>query len=245
MKYCLTLYLLLSLFAANAQEYKSEIYQSYMLEKMDHWRDLMMQMEQEFQNNSDPVLLYDLLEAEYGYTGWLVSGKEKKEAEEHIKKAEMYMTLLAEQGLDDARVYALKGAFYGYKILLDPLKAPSLGKLSKEANAKAMELNPEEPQVWLEKANIEFYWPAIFGKSKRKAVLSYKKAVELFELSPELTRKNWVYLNCMAGLGIACESTKNYSEAEKVYKKLLKLEPSFEWVKEDLYPQFMEKHGGK
>ena len=245
MKYYLSLFVLLSMHVLHAQEYKAGIYQAYLQDRMDNWKVVMDQMEQEYQRTSEPDLLFDLLVAEYGYTGWLVSGKEKKEAEEHIKKAEMYMTLLREQGLDDARVYALAGAFYGYKILLDLLKAPSLGKLSKEANAKAMELNPEEPQVWLEKANIEFYWPAIFGKSKRKAVLSYEKAVELFESSPERTRENWVYLNCLAGLGIACESTKNYSEAEKVYKKLLKLEPSFEWVKEDLYPQFMEKHGGK
>jgi len=66
MKYCLTLCLLLSLLAVNAQDYKVEIYQSYMHEKMDHWRDLMTQMEQDFQNTSDPDLLYDLLEAAYG-----------------------------------------------------------------------------------------------------------------------------------------------------------------------------------
>ena len=149
MKHVLTLSLLLSFLALNAQEYKSEIYQAYMLEKMDHWRDLMTQMEQDFQKTLDPVMLYDLLEAEYGYTGWLVSVKRKKEAEEILLSAKKHMALLTELGQDDARMYSLKGAFYGFQIMLEPARAPKLGRLSMEANEKALELDPEEPQVWL------------------------------------------------------------------------------------------------
>ena len=245
MKYCLTLCLLLSLLAVNAQEYKSEIYQSYMLEKMDHWRDLMTQMEQDFQNTSDPDLLYDLLEAEYGYTGWLVSVKRKKEAEEILLSAQRHMAQLTELGRDNARVYSLKGAFYGFQIMLEPVRAPKLGRLSMEANEKALKLDPDEPQVWLEKANMDYYRPVIFGGSKKKAVPSYEKAVELFESSEERTHKNWVYMNCLAGLGIAYENTRKFSEAGRVYRKILELEPSFKWVGEELYPKFQEKHPGK
>lgn len=245
MKKVLTLCLLLSFLALNAQEYKSEIYQAYMLEKMDHWRDLMTQMEQDFQKNSDPVLLYDLLEAEYGYTGWLVSVKRKKEAEEILLSAKRHMVLLTELGQDDARMYSLKGAFYGFQIMLDPLKAPSLGKSSMEANEKAMELDPEEPQVWLEKANMDYYRPKVFGGSKKRAVPSYEKAVKLFESSSERSHGNWVYMNCLAALGNAYENTRKFSEAGRVYRKILELEPSFKWVREELYPHFQEKHPGK
>ncbi len=204
----------------------------------------MEQMEQDYSDNSDPELLYDLLEAEYGYTGWLVSVKRKKEAEEVLKSAERHMALLTDLGLDNARVYSLKGAFYGFQIMLEPVRAPKLGRLSMEANEKALELDPEEPQVWLERANMDYYRPVVFGGSKRKAVPSYEKAVELFESSSERSRENWVYLNCMAGLGIAYENTRKFSEAGKVYRKILVLEPSFKWVKEELYPQFQEKHPG-
>ena len=244
MKYCLTLCLLLSLLAVNAQDYRPAIYQAYMTEKMDSWKGLMDQMEQEFSQTSDPALLYDLLEAEYGYTGWLVSVKRKKEAEELLKSAERHMALLSELGLDNARVYSLKGAFYGFQIMLEPTRAPKLGRLSMEANEKALNLDPEEPQVWLERANMDYYRPVVFGGSKRRAVPSYEKAVELFELSPGRTRENWVYMNCLAGLGIAYENTRKFSEAGKVYRKILELEPSFKWVKEELYPKFQEKHPG-
>ena len=244
MKYCLSLCLLLLLPAVNAQEYRSAIYQAYLHEQMDSWKVLMDQMEQDFSRTSDPVLLYDLLEAEYGYTGWLVSVKRKKEAEELLKSAARHMALLSDLGLDNARVYSLKGAFYGFQIMLDPLKAPKLGRLSMEANEKALKLDPGEPQVWLERANMDYYKPVVFGGSKRKAVPSYEKAIELFESSPGRDRENWVYMNCLAGLGIAYEKTRKFSEAGRVYRKILDLEPSFKWVGEELYPKFQEKHPG-
>ncbi|MEA3460676.1 MAG: hypothetical protein U9R49_02275 [Bacteroidota bacterium] len=245
MRYFFSIGLLLSLLIVEGQEYKQAIYQAYLLDEMDSWKGLITQMEHDFSQSSDPALLYDLLETEYGYTGWLVSEKRKDEAEELMKKVEKHLALLAEMKQDNARVYSLKGAFYGFQILLELRRAPSLGRLSMEANEKAMELDPEEPQVWLEKANMEYYRPAIFGGSKRKAVPMYEKAVELFELSPERTNKNWVYINCLAGLGIAYENTRKFSEAGKVYRKILRLEPSFKMVKEGIYPKFQEKHPGK
>jgi len=245
MKYYFALYLFLSFLALNAQDYQSAIYHAYVHEEMENWKAIMEQMEQDYSDNSDPVLLYDLLEAEYGYAGWLVSVKRKKEAEEVLKSAQKHMALLTDLELDDARVYSLKGAFYGFQIMLEPARAPKLGRLSMEANEKALELDPGEPQVWLEKANMDYYRPVIFGGSKKKAVPSYEKAAKLFESSAGRSQGNWVYLNCMAGLGIAYENTRKFSEAGKVYRKILELEPSFKWVKEELYPHFQEKHPGK
>lgn len=245
MKYCLSLIILLGSCSLHAQQYRSVFYQAYMHEQMDIWKKTMEQMEQEYRHTSDADLLYELLEAEYGYMAFLVSWKRKQEAEKVLNSAEKHMAQLRERGLEDARVLSIKGAFFGYQIMLDPLKAPSLGKKSMEAIDQAMKLDPHEPQVWLQKANADYYRPAIFGGSKRKAVPSYERAAKLFESSPEYTRDNWVYLNCLAGLGIAYENTRKYSEAGEVYRKILKLAPSFKWVKEDLYPKFQEKHPGK
>ncbi|MCK4880736.1 MAG: tetratricopeptide repeat protein [Bacteroidales bacterium] len=244
MRYCFTICLLLSLVAVEAQEYQPVIYQAYLLEEMESWKEVMNQMEQDFSQTSDPALLYDLLEAEYGYTAWLVSVKRKKEAEELLKRAQRHMTMLTDMKLDDARVYSLKGAFYGFQIMLELRRAPSLGRLAREANEIAFNLDPEEPQVWLEKANMDYYRPAIFGGGKRKAVPMYERAVELFESSPGRTHENWLYINCLAGLGIAYEKAGKIAEAGGVYRKILALEPTFKWVREELYPRFREKHPG-
>jgi len=244
-RYCITLYFLLTLLAAEGQDYRKSIYKAYLHEEMDAWKEQMKQMESEVRESSDPKLMYDLLEAEYGYTAWLISQKRKKEAWEIIQRAERHMARLSDTGSYMARVSSIRGAFYGFKIMLEPRKAPSLGRSSMEANEFAMKLDPKEPQVWLEKANMDYYRPVVFGGSKRKAVYSYERAIELFESSPGRCSENWVYMNCLAGLGIAYENTRKISEAGEVYRKILRLEPSFKWVKEELYPRFREKHPEK
>jgi len=91
---------------------------------------------------------------------------------------------------------------------------------------------------------MEYHRPPIFGGSKRKAVPMYEKAVVLFEKSPDRTRENWVYINCLVSTAIAYENTKMISEAGSLYRRILKMEPSLKLVKEELYPQFQEKHPG-
>ncbi len=245
LKHSLVLALLFILLNAGAQDHRPAIYQAYLLEEMDTWKEIMKQMETETRESADADLLYNLLEAEYGYTAWLVADKRKKEAAIYLEKASKHMALLIEQGHGDARVYAMKGAFHGFNVMLEPIKAPSLGKMAMEASERAMELDPNEAQVWLEKANMDYYRPAIFGGSKRRAVPLYVKAVRLFESNPESTRENWLYMNCLAGMAIAYEKTGKKEEAGEVYRKILSLEPSFKWVKEELYPQFREKHPRK
>lgn len=244
MRHFLTVCLLFLLAGVEAQEYRQILYQSYLNEEMESWKGVIDQMEQDYTVSSDPKLLYDLLETEYGYTAWLVSVKRKKEVKDLLAKAEGHMALLIEKGLGSARVYSLKGAFYGFQIMMEPQKAPKLGRLSMEANEKALELDPEEPQAWLEKANNQYHRPPIFGGSKRKAVPVYEKAVELFEKSAARTQKNWVYMNCLVSMAIAYENTKHYSEAGELYRKILKKEPSFKLVRDELYPHFQEKHPG-
>ena len=99
----------------------------------------------------------------------------KKEAEEVLQNAQRHMALLSELGLDNARVYSLKGAFYGFQIMLEPVRAPKLGRLSMEANDKALKLDPEEPQVWLERANIDYTGRPYSEAPKRKRYPSMKR----------------------------------------------------------------------
>ncbi len=202
----------------------------------------MEEMESAFGNNPDMDLLYDLLEAEYGYTAYCISVKRRKEARMVHQRALDHLHILQEHELDNPRIYSLQGAFYGFGVFLKPLGVLKNKRRSEEANRRAIELGPSEPQAWMEKANMSFYTPAILGGSKERAVPLYEKAVLLYESSPDRIRKNWIYLNCLAGLGIAYEETGKIQHAGSVYRKLLKLEPSFSWVRDDLYPDFLEKH---
>ena len=230
---------------AMAQSYQARIYEAYLQGRMDRWKVTMDQMERQVESGNDLALMYELTEAQYGYIAWCLSEKRKKEAEAILEKAEKQVEiLLARQG-DNARVYSLQGAFFGFRVQLQPVRAPFFGRKSEEANQKALEAGPEEPQAWMERGNISYYKPAIFGGSKSEAVPYYEKAIRLFESNPGRTDQNWIYLNCLAGLALAYEETGAPSKAGPVYRKLLKMEPGFKWVRDELYPSYQQNHSGQ
>jgi len=234
--------LILWVAGVQAQEYQSQIYQFYLDGRMDRWKSVMDRMNAEYESTASMELLYELTEAQYGYIAWCLSVKQKEEAARLLDLADGQIEKLLNWQPGNPRIYSIKGALYGFRIQLKPLRAPSYGKKSVEANDKAIQLGPREPQAWMEKANIAFYKPAAFGGSKDEAVLLYEKAVELYESTPGRTRENWLYLNCLVGLGMAYEKTDQIQAAGRVYEKVLRMEPSFKWVSEEVYPEFREKH---
>jgi tetratricopeptide (TPR) repeat protein len=224
-----------------AQDYQSLIYHAYINEEMENWKKTMEQMSKRFEADKDMDLLYELAEAEYGYIAWCFSVKRKKEAAWWLDEAGRHLSQLMDWQGNNPRIHALMGAFYGLWIRLKPARVVKYAKLSAEANERALELGPDEPQAWMEKANIAFYKPAFVGGSKKEAVKLYEKAVSLYERSPERTHKNWLYLNCLVGLGMAYEETGQIQAAREVYETLLRKEPSFQWVRDELYPRLLEK----
>jgi len=238
----IVVYLLMGGEFASGQDYQSRIYNAYLLKNMDSWKEVMVEMESNYQITEDKDLLYDIIEVEYGYIAYCISVKRRKEAREVLERAVGYVNLILVNDEKNPRIFSLQGALYGFRVYLEPFRAIKNRNRSIEANQMAIGLGPDEPQAWMEKANIAFYTPAILGGSKKRAVPLYEKAVRLFELTPERTRQNWIYLNCLAGLGIAYEKAGQIRDADVVYRKLLELEPSFSWVRDDLYPQFLENH---
>lgn len=227
---------------AYGQSYQSRIYNAYLEKRMDTWKEVMDEMEAEYKVTFEGDLLYEIIEAEYGYTAYCISVKSRREAREEVEKATGYINQMVVSDPENPRVRSLRGAFYGFRVYLEPFRAFKNKNRSEEANQRAIQLGPKEPQAWMEKANIEFYTPAILGGSKKSAVPLYEKAVRLFESAPERIVQNWIYLNCLTGLAIAYEKTGETGKAGVIYRKLLEMEPNFRWVRDDLYPQFLKNH---
>jgi tetratricopeptide (TPR) repeat protein len=221
--------------------FQNEIYKAYISSRMDLWKEAMVKMEIRYRATGDHGLLCSLTEAQYGYIAHCLSENRRDEARGWLDKAEDNIGLLLEKNPNSSRAYSIRGALYGYRLLLEPLKAPALGRRSMNANETALKLGPGEPWGWMEKGNMEFYKPAVLGGSAKQAIPHYKKAVELFEALPGQTSGNWLYLNCLVNLGLAYEKNGQIVEAGKVYEKILAHEPSFSWVRDDLYPDCRKK----
>ncbi len=233
--------LLLSIQLGFAQSpYQKPIYKAYSRGKMDKWYEIMNTCEKNVDyNNLDEQL--ELISYYYGYTAWLVGAEKYDTAKIYIDKSEELIDKLLDQSPDNATLLAYKGAYIAFTIGISNLKAIYLGFSSIKNIDKALEIDPENIQGNIEKANSMYYCPSAFGGDKEEAIEYYKKAVAGFE-KQNLVVDNWMYINTMTALGQAYEATDQIQKAKVCYEKIIRIFPNFMWVEEELYPDMLERH---
>ncbi|PSK81307.1 tetratricopeptide repeat protein [Prolixibacter denitrificans] len=214
---------------------RHQIKTSYLQSKMDNWPSLMAQLERQ-PKSDDFNFIFTLCQAQYGYIGYLLSEKKKKEAKQRIEKTMATLDEAIIQYPDSAKLYTLIAALIGYQIGLKPWKAPWLGPQSQENIELAKKLDPKEPSVWFEEGNSYFFRPAIFGGSRETAIRNYEKAWKLINAEPD-AKKNWFYYYVGAWLSNAYLEENRKKEANNLLKELLTEAPDFKWVSEVLLPR--------
>lgn len=219
-------------------DYNKIIFDTYIKGDMGPWKTVIMGLEKKVGNDIHGQL--ELINYYYGYTGWLIRMEDDDLADKSIDKTNELIDRVLKKSPNDATAWAYKGALAGMEIGLHPYKAMFMGPKSIEYIDKSLSLDPQNTQGHLEKGNASYYTPSMFGGSKTEAIESYKKAIRLME-SNKLTNENWMYINALTVLAQAYEKTDQFTKADQVYKKILKLEPNFTWVKDELYPNFKKK----
>jgi len=63
----------------------------------------------------------------------------------------------------------------------------------------------------------------------------------MMELKKEEIVGDWNYLSLLTTIARAYESTGELSKAKLSYEEILKIEPGFTWVRDELYPQLLKK----
>lgn len=112
-------------FCAEATERKETIYKAYINGKMDVWKQVMTELESKSVRSPSEQL--ELLEYYYGYVGFLLGQDRTAQAKPYVKKGIEQIALLEKKRIQPATVLAYKGAFAGYSIALNKIKAVSLG----------------------------------------------------------------------------------------------------------------------
>lgn len=56
-----------------------------------------------------------------------------------------------------------------------------------------------------------------------------------------LTKRNWNYLSLLVTIAQSHTYLREYEKAKAVYENIMKLEPGFLYVKNDLYPELLVK----
>lgn len=231
----LLLFGFLSIYASN----KTEIYKAYISNDMNRWKKTIDEMDQQKSKSNDFRL--ELLNYQYGYIAWCIGNKKTEIAETYIELGEKNIQELEKTNGYTSLVNSYKSAFYGYKIGLNKLKAPFIGPKSVECAKLAMKQDTSNPYGYIQYANSQFYMPAVFGGSKKLALDYYLKAKNLIERNHKETIEDWNYLSLLSMISKTYTELKDFKQAKTYYEKILKIEPDFLWVKNELYPDLLKK----
>jgi len=221
-----------------------KFYHAYISGDMAPWTEYIDILKRKYNYNPSPELLYDIVKAYYGYIAFLIGIEEHKEAHEFLDRAEEYQEKLKEKSEYQAEAKAFQGAFIAFKIGMNKAKAVFLGPRSMKYINQALELEPNNFNALIEKGNAEYHMPRMFGGSYQKAAEYFKRAVSSLEQSQSDTELscNWLYMNALAWLAQSYDNAGKIEEAKETYQKIFRLEPDFQWVAEELYPEFRKSH---
>lgn len=234
----LTIFLLLGFMNIHASN-KTEIYKAYISNDMNLWKKTIDEMNQ--QNSKSNDFRLELLNYQYGYIAWCIGNKKSKIAESYIELGEKSIHILEKTSSHASVINAYKSAFYGYRIGLNLLKAPFIGPKSVECAKLSIKQDPNNPYGYIQYANSQFYMPAVFGGSKKIALDYYTKAKKLMERNHQKVIEDWNYLSLLSMIAKTYTELKDFNQAKLCYEEILKIEPDFLWVKNELYPELLKK----
>ena len=234
--------LILSISALNVQaqpNYKKMIYEAYIHGEIDQWARIIRSIE----TNNFPVTIdqkLELVNYYYGYLGYLVGRKKYSQAQLIIVKGEKLINQVLVSSPQNATAFAYKGSYIGFRIGINRMKVMSLGPESANNINKAFELDSQNLQAIIDKANMLYHAPRYFGGNKDEALKLFLKGAKLMETDKN-TENNWFYLNVLILIAKAYELMEQPLHAKFTYEKILRNEPNFTWVRDELYPKLLTK----
>jgi tetratricopeptide (TPR) repeat protein len=219
--------------------FRSEIYHAYVTNKMDLWRDVIDRMNDISDKSNDFIL--ELVNYQYGYIGYCLGNDKKSEAKKYLELAQKNIDILGKHNYRLSMVYAYNAAFCGFRIGINILSVPHNGFRSIEYAKKAVELDSENYLGYVQYGNIQFYMPKTFGGSKQEGLGYYIRAKEILEKDKNGLKDDWNYLAVLLVIGQSYTYLDDFISAKAAYDYILRLEPDFVYVRDELYPELMKK----
>ncbi len=222
--------------------YRSEVYNAFITNNMQNWKSVIDKMHTASVKTNEDLL--ELVNYQYGYIAWCVGNKKNDDARKYLDLAEKNLEVLSKDKKNISIVNSYKSAFYGYRIGLNKIMAPFLGAKSLDCARLAVAGDKENPFGYVQMGNIEFYMPAAFGGSKKEALGYYLTALSLMEKNGKDNSENWNYLSLLTVIAQSYYYINDFQSSVSFIEKILKLEPDYGWVKNELYPMVLKKMKG-
>lgn len=147
---------------------------------------------------------------------------DKEKGKEYFELALASVEKSIELKKDFSDSYRVAADIYGWLIDLKfaPLYGAIYGSRAEKLLKKAIKYDSNNPEVYLAEGRKYFFTPVLFGGSKKKAIESFKQAIEICP----------TYYLSYIWLGQVYLQKGMIGEAEESYKKAIELEPRSEWA---------------
>ncbi|MDR3653034.1 MAG: hypothetical protein P4L34_08695 [Paludibacter sp.] len=215
--------------------YSKSIYDAFLVRDMAKWENIIQSMEASHSMTTVDQKL-ELINCYYGIIGYLVGRKQYDHAEKLTNRGDILINQVLSTAPKNATARSFKGSFTGFRVGIKKFKAILLIFDSKKYINEAIEIDPQNVQGLIDKGNLYYYAPAIFGGDKKTALTYYLKAARIMEQKKE-TYENWVYLNTLTLIASAYIKTNNLNEAKQTYQKIKREEPNITWITDSAYNQ--------
>jgi len=210
----------------------------YLTQSLDHWLKSIEIMQRESATYPSDAKLKKLLAESYlGLLNTCMAKEDEKTFKAYEEIALEAFESLEEHTVFEAEALAWQASLYGWKIAFNPIKGMYLGPKSQLILKDAMKANEQSAEAWIRNASSLLFTPKMFGGDPEEAVKHFEKGVALYE-KQGIT--DWKYLDALAWLGQAYAKTGQKEKARYTFKKAIKLEPKFYWVKNILLPSLKE-----
>jgi tetratricopeptide (TPR) repeat protein len=220
-------------------QYRSEVYNAYIFDRMEQWKSVIDRMETVSNKNNE--FIQELVNYQYGYIGYCIEFKKTEDAKKYYNQANENVEKLEKSGYNISTINSYKAALYGIRISFNKLSAPFNGPKSLNYAETALKQDSSNYLANIQYGNALSNMPEAFGGSKSEALKYYLRAKQIFERNPALISQNWNYMNLMILIGRTYSDLKDYSSAKFVYEIILAREPDFIYVKKELYPKLLEE----
>lgn len=216
-----------SMQAQSLNDYQCALKKSYIKGNLDDWPERIENMEEHSDGSFD--WQFEILEARYGLIGYYLGKGERELAHKYLDDSQNFLDSLMEEFPNSSKLYSVQAGFYGFRIALSLIKAPVLLPKLKRSLTKALELNTNEAQAWMERGNLAYNRPAAFGGDKVEAIKNYQKALSLFQQGKN-NSCNWMMIMIQVFLVKAYYQTNQKQAYHSARLQLEKKYGAMNWI---------------
>ncbi len=220
----------------NAQKSKADLkcalYQAYINDEMLEWQTIIEEMVN-LQDSSEQWQ-QEIVLAHYSLAGYFLGNHRKAEAKLEIDQATARLEELLENDDKSAWLYSLKASFLSLQMGISRIQAPVLYPRHQVAIARAEELDPHEPLVIFEQANMLYHLPGLFGGDKKAAIQKYELSLTKL-MGKEVANCDWFQLMVRLFLLKAYRETGEQEAYETLLNQIEQQHGKLSWL-----PRFLD-----